>query len=102
MNAELEENGALLEERSTQIVELCSRVTDLTESNQLLRDEAQQACSDREESAEQLLKGNEVMGRLKVQVEELGEELDVWEQRCYKAEVSSCVRICCEFVSNCF
>mmetsp|Transcript_21841 Transcript_21841/g.40736 ORF Transcript_21841/g.40736 Transcript_21841/m.40736 type:complete len:781 (+) Transcript_21841:66-2408(+) len=86
MAAELEENGALLEERSNQIVELCSRVTELTESNKQLNDEVQQACSDRQESAEQLLKGNESLGRLQVQVEELGEELGVWEQRCYKAE----------------
>jgi predicted nucleic acid-binding Zn-ribbon protein len=76
-----------LEERSNQIVELCSRVTELTETNQQLQEESQQACSDRQESADQLLKVNESMGRLKVQVEELSEELNIWEQRCYKAEV---------------
>lgn len=77
----------MLEERSHQIVELCARVTDLSESSQRLQQEADQANRDREESAEQLLSGNQSRGRLEVQVEELGEELGVWEQRCYKAEV---------------
>jgi hypothetical protein len=77
----------MLEERSTQIVELCARVTDLSEANKALQEEADQAHNDRSESAEQLLKGNASLGRLQVQVEELGEELAVWEQRCYKAEV---------------
>lgn len=77
----------MLEERSHQIVELCSRVTELSESNQRLEQEAEQANKDREESAEQLLAGNQSRGRLEVQVEELGEEVTAWEQRCYKAEV---------------
>ena len=80
----------MLEERSHQIVELCARVTDLSESSQRLQQETEQANRDREESAEQLLTGNQSRARLEVQVEELSEELGVWEQRCYKAEVRPC------------
>ena len=87
----------MLEERSNQIVELCARVTDLSECNKRLQDECKQANSDRQSSAEQLLASNDAQSHLQVKVEEMSEEITVWEQRCFKAEVCKINFVCLLF-----